>query len=388
MRLKILILITTVFIGTINSFAQNGFRNPVKNETRLKEELFELEAEQYNHIFQAVLPQDNFLLIDFEKMSYWPETAALQMIFDIASKAVVESRDSFATSLTSKRIDVHVPVKNRPIQLRLNNHDDGTRMLVLNYDQQAPLKLGMDTIRVFKTFAVEKDKWNDEHRSEIQYTFILKDIEEIIKLADNDELIASIAHTFDSVVQYRRNRWKKEDTWYHQIGIRYAPTEMEKDKQLQVKKGRGFLKGLDANYYIGASLFRNSLTPYLEAGGSYRWRGGVGEYNYFRLSFSTLAQFERISEANYNFYNTSFANVELGILVNKIDTWVPIYETSIGFGYMFTDHPSLVPYKGMKMFFNYSLSPAVRITPDIYMLFKKGQENDIWAGITVSLKFF
>ncbi len=378
MRFRILITITTLIIASASSFAQKEFRSPVKNETVLKDELFKLEADEYNHIFQAVLPQDNFLLIDFEKMSYWPDTAAMHLIFDIAAKAVTESRDSFTTSLTSKRIDVHIPVKNRPVQLRLNNHDDGSKMLMLSYDQQAPLKLGMDTIRVFKTYAVEKDKWGDEQRSEIQYTFVLKDIEEIIKLADNHEFITDIAQTFDSVVQNKRSRWKKEDTWYHEVGIRYSPTEMDKDKQLEVKNGRGFLKGLDANYYIGASLFRNNLTPYLEVGGS----------NYFRLSFSTIAQFERITEANYNFYNTSFANLELGILVNKTDTWIPVYETSIGFGYMFTDHPSLTPHKGVKMFFNYSLSPAVRITPDIYMLFKNGQDNDIWAGITVSLKFF
>ncbi len=279
MRFRILITITTLIIASASSFAQKEFRSPVKNETVLKDELFKLEADEYNHIFQAVLPQDNFLLIDFEKMSYWPDTAAMHLIFDIAAKAVTESRDSFTTSLTSKRIDVHIPVKNRPVQLRLNNHDDGSKMLMLSYDQQAPLKLGMDTIRVFKTYAVEKDKWGDEQRSEIQYTFVLKDIEEIIKLADNHEFITDIAQTFDSVVQNKRSRWKKEDTWYHEVGIRYSPTEMDKDKQLEVKNGRGFLKGLDANYYIGASLFRNNLTPYREVGGSYSWPGEVGEFN-------------------------------------------------------------------------------------------------------------
>lgn len=382
MRFNIILLSALLLCCNIAVEAQD-FRSPVKNEERLKSMLFELSTNEYNHIFQAAMPGDNFLLIDFEKMSYWPDTAVLPQMFEIAAKATREVKDSFRSAVSSKRIDVHVPVKDRPLQVRLNDHNNAD-IVMLNYDQQAPLKLGMDTIRIFKTLSVEEDKWGDEQREEIQYTFILKDVADMATLADNKELIADIAQTFDSVVTAKRSKWAREDTWYHSIGLRYSPME---DKKLEYDNMGTIFKAIEVDYYFGASLFRNTLCPYLDIGASYKWPDN-GKYNFAKVSFSTLAHFERITEANYNFYNTSFVNVELGIMVNKTNTKLPIYETSIGFGYMLTNLPSLQQHKAVKMFWNYSLSPAVRITPDIYLLFREGQENYVWAGLTVSLKFF
>lgn len=387
MRYHIYITVLLLLATTTNAYAQSEFRYPVKNENKLKDNLFGLKSHEYNHIFQVAMPGDNFLLIDFEKMSSYPDAQMLSTIFDIAATTAQQTKDSFASAITSKRVDVHVPVKNAPLQLRLKEHNDGTDMLVLTYDQQAPLKLGMDTIRVFKTMSVTTNKEEKEVRKEVQYTFILKDINDIAKLNDNKELIISIAHTLDSVVQYRRDKWKREDTWYHEVGIKYTPMETDAKKQLIVKKRAGLWKAIDADYYIGASLFRNSLTPYLEVGASYKWPGSVGEYDYIKLSLSTLAHFERISPSRYDFYNTAGYNFEIGTLINKSKTRIPIYETSIGIGYLQSDLPSISSQGGMRLFWNYSLSSAVRITPDVYVLFRKGQENIAFAGLTVSLKF-
>lgn len=386
MRLyKIFIALSLICLSS-TGYAQK-FRTPVKNEDNLKTALFELSETKQNHVFQVAMPGDNFLLIDFEKMSYWPDTNMIYTIFDIAGKVAASTKDSFSSAAHAKRIDVHVPVKNMPLQLRLNDHNDGTDMLVLNYDQQAPLKLGMDTIRVFKTLSASTDKWGEEQREELQYTFILKDLTDMIPLAENTELVSGIANTFDSVVNSKREGWSNEDTWYHSIGVRYSPME-DKDKQVQMDNMGRIFKAIDVDYYLGVSLFRNSLTPYIDVGASYKWPGERSEYNFVKLSASTLAHFERISEANYNFYNTMFLNVEMGIMVNQSRTKLPVYETSIGFGYMLSDLPSLEQHQVLKMFWNYSLSPAVRITPDIYILFRDGQENQVWAGLTVSLKFF
>lgn len=383
-----IIIATCLVLASGTAYAQDEFKNPVKNENRLKSDLFELKPYEYNHIFQVVMPGDNFLLVDFYRMSYWPDTAVLHTIFDIAAKAAAQAQDSFPSAITSKRIDVHVPVKDRPLQLRLNDHNDGTDMLVLNYDQQTPLKLGMDTIRIFKTLDVSKDKYGEEIRKEIQYTFILKDLGDMQELNNNKELVANMARTFDSVVQYRRSRWHNEDVWYHEVGLRYTPLETDKDKQLEVKKRPGFFKAVDADYHLGASLFRNTLCPYLEVGASYKWPGDIGEYDYVKVSLSGLAMFERQSEKKYDYYSTSIASIEFGTLVNKSDTWLPLYETSIGIGYLFSEHPSISPYKGFKVFWHYSIAPAVRITPEIYGIIRKGQDNLAFAGLTVSVKFF
>lgn len=382
MQARIIILISILLLN-LPAMAQNEFRRPVKKEAGLRETLFELEAYKQNHIFQAVMPGDNFLLIDFYRMSYWPDSAMLPMIFEAAKKAATGVSDSFANALTSKRVDVHMPVDNSPLQVRITDHHNAD-MVVLQYGQQSPLKLGMDTIRILKTVAVTKDKEGNEQRDEIQYTFILKDIDEIIKLADNKQLIADIARTFDREVQYRRSRWKREDTWYHTMGIRYTATG---DRKTEVKKEMGFIsKALGVTYYLGASVFMNNVTPNIEIGVSYRWPGDIGEYDYVRFSTSTLAHFERNSERQYNFYNSSFLGFELGSMINRTDTWIPIYETSIGMAYMFTDHPFLRQHKAVKMFWHYSLSPSVRITPEVFLLFRNNTNNYIFPGITLSLR--
>lgn len=386
MNIRILLIIAVL----LPAVSQAQMKNlPVKNEAELKHDLFELEDYQYNHAFKTALPGDNFLLIDFHKWSYWPDTSVLQQIFNIAARAANSAKDSLSNPLTSKRIDVHVPVKNQPITMRFAEYDDGSDLVVLNYDQQAPLKLGMDTIRILKTFAVEKsdDEEEIEERHEILYTFILKDFKKMKELADNHAVIADVAATFDTQVKIRRDRWNREDTWYHDIDISYSPMEAEEKNKLVVENHGTILKGIEAKYYIGASLFRNSLVPDVEIGLSYKWPiSSIGEYANVRISSNALGHFERINESTYNFYNTTFVNIEFGTLVNKSGTVIPIYETSLGFGYMFTDLPSLKPYKCYKMFWHYSLSPAMRITPEFYLLSRKNQENYIWAGLTIALR--
>lgn len=386
MNTRIILIVFISLLATSIATAQDGFRKPVKHEDDLKKELFELQPEEHNHVFQAAMEGDNFLIIDFQKMSYWPDDRVLQQMFDIAAATVIHVQDSFGSTATSKRIDVHVPVKNRPLSVRLTEHGSAKDILLINYDNAVPLKLGMDTIRILKTFDVQKDKDGKEMRGEIQYTFVLKEMEDMQGLADDHQLISNIAEAFDGVVQRQRKKWSREDTWYHHLGVRYTQMEIEGDKKLVVDHPAGLFRGLDVNYYIGASLFRNTVTPYLEIGATYKWPGDVGEYDFVGITFSTMPQFERISESDYNFYNTTFIGAEIGTYINRTNTWVPVYETSIGFAYMFTNHPSLVPHKAMKMYFNYSLSPAVRITPDIYVLFRQNQENQVWAGLTLSLK--
>lgn len=383
---KHVIIFFSLMLLYVNACAQDEFRRPVKNEASIKYKLFELDGYKHNHIFQASMPGDNFLLIDFYKMSYWPDTTVLPLIFEAALNAALGVEDSFDNALTSKRVDVHLPLKNNPLQVRITDHSNAD-MVVMQYGQQSPLKTGMDTIRILKTLEITKDKEGNEKRKEIKYTFILKDIGDIKKLAANHEMIADIAHTYDSVVQHRRNKWAREDTWYHTVGIRYAPAETDAAKKLKVKKDPGFInKALGVQYYLGASLFMNNIVPNLEVGASYKWPGDVGQYDYVRFSLSTIAHFERISERQYDYYSTVFTGLEIGSLVNKTNTWIPIYETSIGIAYTFTDHPYLRQHETMKMFWHYSLSPAVRITPEIFVLFRKNDYNYVWPGLTVSMK--
>ena len=352
----------------------------------MKRELFELSHIQYNHHIKVDLPDDNFLLMDFYRTSYWPEKEALKSIFDIAGKTATMVADSFESALTSKRIDIHAPVKNRPLSVRIKEHNDGTDLVIINYDQQAPLKLGMDTIRILKTHCAADD---DHEKAAILYTFVLKDVEDMNTIAKDKHMIDDIVNALDSAIQQRKKRWKREDTWYHQLGINYTTAAINGQSKLTVDNKGGFGKGLDAAYYIGASVFRNTLTPFIEVGGSYKWQNSYGNYGFFRISMSSMPIFERNSSSQYDYYSLGFVKAEFGTLINKSNrsnTWVPLYQTSMGFGYMFGDHPSFKSHQGYSMFWNYSLSSAVRITPQIILLVRNGQDNLIWPGLTISLK--
>ncbi len=359
---------------------------PVKDERVIKKELFTIDKNEQNHVFKITLPDDNFLLIDFYRMSYWPTPSDLQNITDIGANTAEKVSGKFTNPYTSKKINIHVPIKDRPVTVRLTDNDDGTDMLVMDEGKPTPIKVGMDTIRILKTYKTEKD----EDPSRIQYTFILKDLSYMATLANNKTLMADIAHTIDSVVAYKRSKWKKEDVWYHRIGIFYKPLETDQNEKLSVKNigSPGIFKGLDVDYYIGATIFRNTVTPAFEMGASYKFPDTKNIFTYIRTSLVAMPQFEKVTQARFDFYNTNFANVEIGTIINKKNTRVPIYTTSVGFGYMFSNHPSLEPHNGYRMFFHYGVSPAIRITGNLYLLDIKGQDNQVWSGLTVSVRLF
>lgn len=386
MKKSIYILI--LLCCTITAQAQEEFKkDPVKDEKEVKEKLFNIDKNEENYFFKIALPEDAFLLIDFHRMSYWPESSDLQNISDIAAKTINSVGSSFKKDNVSRWVGIHVPVDNHPLTVSTKEHDDGSELMVISQGESAPLKVGMDTIRVLKTYRKYDHKERGEQLAQVQYTFILKDLNDIKTVADNKAILADVAHTLDSIVHQKRAKWHGQDVWYHKVWVDYKPMADEDKLIVKSKEPFGFLSGVDVDYYIGASVFRNTVTPYLEIGYSYKFPGSDGKFNMIRGSVNALPQFEKTSQSNYEMYSTSFINLEYGEVANKTRSRVPLYNYSIGFGYMFTDHPSLQAYRaGYKMFFHYGLSPAVRLTGDLYLMDRKGQENIIWSGLTVAFR--
>lgn len=388
---KYIIALTILLSSITPSLAQQNFQLPVKNEQQVKTSLFHLEKVDKNHFIKVSLPNDNFLLIDFYKMSYWPTPSDLQSITDIAANTVEGVTDKLQNPTSSKWLGIHVPVKGKPVTAQLKEHDEDAALLVIDGKESAALKVGMDTVQVLKTYKKNTGKnKNLEELAQVQYTFVLKDITDMTVIANNKALIADVVKTLDSVVAAKRSKWSNEDVWYHKIGIAYEPMETEKDKKLMVKNTgvSGILKALEVDYYIGASLFRHRLTPTLEMGVSYKFPETKTEYTYLRASLVTLPQFEQVTTARYDFYNTVSFNAEIGTIINRKVSQVPIYSTSIGFGYIMSDHPSIKPNNMYSMFFHFGVSPAIRVTGNLYLLDIKGQDNQVWSGITVAMRLF
>ncbi|MEZ5017863.1 MAG: hypothetical protein R2800_12470 [Flavipsychrobacter sp.] len=384
-----IIAILMIFCGAVSTYGQEELQFPVKNEARIKKTLFHIDHLDKNHFIKVTLPNDNFLLIDFYRMSYWPTPSDLQSVCDIAAGTVDNVSDKFKDQDASKWLGLHVPMNNKPVMVQLKEHnDDG--IFVVDGQESAALKIGMDTVQVLKTYKKNTGRNKElEELAQIQYTFVLKDISDMQVIANNKALIADIVHTLDSVVAAKRSRWKKEDIWYHKVGIAYEPMETDKSEKLTVtNRGNGILKGIDVDYYIGASLFRHKLTPNLEMGVSYKFPDNKTEYTYFRASFVTLPQFEQVNTARFDFYNTVSFNAEIGTIINRKVSQVPIYNTSIGFGYIMSDHPSIEPHNMYSMFFHFGVSPAIRVTGNLYLLDMKGQDNQVWSGITVAMRLF
>ncbi len=390
-QLRYITLLLLVSCSLSASAQQVVSKNPVKNEQEVKDKLFNLSEDKQNHFFKVALPDDNFLLIDFYRMSYWPDSSDLQTICDIAASTVDNVQGSFDNPNTSKLVSIHAPASNKPITVKLKDNDDGSELMVISKGESSPLKVGMDTVRVLKTYKKTKDKKEDkEVLAQVQYTFILKDLSDMSVIAGNKAIIKDVAETLDKVVKEKRSKWNKQDVWYHKIAVDYKPMETKNSKKLVITnpESPGIFKGIDFGYYIGATIFRNTVAPSLEVGGSYQFPLRQKEFTYFRASLVLIPQFEKVSQSQYDFYNTNFVCAEFGSLINRPNSAVPIYTASLGFGYMFSDHPSLEPHKGYKMFFHYGVTPAVRVTADLYLLDIKGQENQVWSGLTVAMKLF
>lgn len=390
-QLRYITLLLLVSCSLSASAQQVVSKKPVKNEQEVKDRLFNLSEDKQNHFFKVALPDDNFLLIDFYRMSYWPDSSDLQTICDIAASTVDNVQGSFDNPNTSKLVSIHAPASNKPITVKLKDNDDGSELMVISKGESSPLKVGMDTVRVLKTYKRSMDKKEDkEVLAQIQYTFILKDLSDMSVIAGNKAIIKDVVHTLDNVVKDKRNKWNKQDIWYHKIAVDYMPMETENSKKLVITNPEpaGIFKGLDFGYYIGATIFRNTVAPSLEAGGSYEFPIGGKEHVYFRASLVLIPQFERVSQSQYDFYNTNFACAEFGTIINRPNSAVPIYTTSLGFGYMFSDHPAFENNRGYKMFFHYGVTPSIRVTADLYLLDIEGPDDHVWSGLTVAMKLF
>lgn len=386
-KLKYIFILLTLLNGFV---AKAQSAKPIDSEQDIKEKLFHLDKKQYNHSFSITLPDDNFLLIDFYRMSYWPDSSDLQNICDIAADAVGQVQSSFDNDQTSKFIGVHVPEKNRPITVMSRENNDGSDIVVISKGVTSPLKIGMDTVRVLKTYKTVKDPLEEtDVLAQVQYTFVLKDMSDMEVLANNKAVIYDVANTLDSVINQKRNKWNKQDTWYHKIGISYKPMEGDGKQKLKVTNpDLGISKAFDLGYYIGAALYRNDFVPSLEMGLSYKFPIMGRESFYTRASLVTLTQFEKVSQSRYDMHYTGFICAEIGSIVDRPNSGVPIYTTSLGVGYMISDHPANKSRTGYKLFFHYGLTPTLRATVDFYGLKNDRGETDLWSGITFAMKLF
>lgn len=368
--LLLCILLTLTTVGR----AKDIPKNPVSNEKNVKKNLFELDTLDIRYYFRSDLPENNFLTMEFEKLSYWPAGKSISKIFTAARDVVTGLRDSFAKPGTSKRIDVYMPLKDEPMIVRYTEHNDNGNLVLMNKGGNMPLKLGMDTIRIMKTYNDTTGSKNVA-LARIQYTFILKDLEQIYTL-DNSYVTDSVQTTFDKLVNDKRETWQKQDAWHHTMDAWYNMGD-NSGSRLTVRSSTGIMKRVDLDGNIGMSLFRNTIAPNFDLGVSYKWLNKQKDYYFVQLSGSNISFFDQGNVFGLQASNILFLNLETGTLFNKKNTLVPLYKASVGVGYKVTqafaytvlggNYYTLFVGRGYRIFFKYSLSKAITVMPDLYI---------------------
>lgn len=381
MKARQLMLVGVLCALSLNTYAQRISKTPVSGEADINKTLFEVDTTDINYYFRANLPDNNFLTIEYKKMSYWPDKGFIKQVFATAREVAASVADSFARPATSKRIDINIPINNELLSVKLVEHPAPGNILLVGNGGTTPLKLGMDTIRIVKTFGkISKKKY--ESLVQVQYTFILKDLEQINTLA-NDRVIDSIENAFDNLVEQKRDKWLFPNAWYNGMDAVYDPYNAKAKKTMVTESRGGLLAGFDADANIGVSLFRNELAPTVAYGLTYKWLRQNKDYMFVGLSLSSMGIFERAGN-KMNVYDVSFVNAEVGAMFSKPHTLLPMYRTSLGVRYLvrngFTD--PTIPGWGYSLFAKYSLSRSTSVCLDLYNF----EPEEVSFGVSIYFK--
>lgn len=353
-------------------------RDPVKDMSTARGTLFNLPAKDSAYYFRADLPGDNFLAIQFGKLSYW-QSGMIPEIFKLAKQSWEQVQDSFSGTTTARKLSIHVPAANYPIIAATKEYGADEKVLLLKGQQVQPLRIAVDTLTVLKLLSPDKD--DTANKRQIQYTFLMKDLSEIAALADNEELVANIEHTFDSLVTVMRARWKNQDAYYRHLQARYDARPEAGKRKLQTTIPGSLLNGLEYTGEIGTSFIAGTIATY----GNLKLSLMTSKESFVALSYSAIG-FAKMTDNKLSISSTGFLNIEFGARYISTAS-VPIYRTSVGYGYRVSMlDPAPYDFRH-RFFFNYSLSQAVTVTPDFYVIPKRGDTKAIsFVGITLAVK--
>lgn len=376
-------------------FAQNSILMPVTPEQEISSKLFSLQGET-NHHFSIGLKDNNFLLVAFNRLSDWRDTGAFRLVMRQAASIAHRMQDSFGSPLNSRHLQIHLPIKNTPITARMQSNSSNAGIVVLNDQDHAPLKIGMDTITVLKTLGERRSEDSDEkekkEKAQVQYTFLLKDLSQIEALAADEEWIAHTSALIDSIVNTYRRRWRNQDLWYHNLYVSYRPEETA-GKRLVVnhrmanEETQGLRKALNLDYGMGISLVRHTLAPNADVGITYIFEHDKSENAFARISMNSLFLFGRDASNNIKSYGMAFANIEAGATVGNSYP-LPFHLISLGFGVKINSRNTHPDYDRdwYKFYFRYGVTKAIILSPEFYLTPKKQEQN--WMGFSLSLRLF
>ncbi len=379
---KILVLLAVCLSCTQHYIFAQGAMSPLTDEPppRLPPQLFRLNPEQYNNHFNFTLPNDGKLIVDFLRLSDWGAQNQLQDVAVLAANQVKLLKDSFVHNYTSKLIEMNVPINRQVLSVNYQEDESGKRQLAYKYGDYYQLKSGFDTIRVVLNIGIRPKPRIDSGLIQIQYTFILKDINDIQAIAADPAVLQQIGDKADSAINRQRRNWSNQDASHHTFMLTYNPdaaTPMTADNE-----GGTFLPFLNKriNIYlgIGAAFYtNNAVSPYLDESIAYMIRSRR------KMQYFVGANLTGFGFLNSNGNKASYIsyNLEYGVC-RKAEGFMQ-QKTSIQLGVMDkTDngHKVTLFHMGFNFGFNSFLSGGINYGTD----FKKDSEHNLFL---VNFKF-
>lgn len=377
--------------------AQDYVFPEVKDQNKTVRELFEVKDYDLKHHFTIATGKGGYLVFEMQRLSAWKGKEDFFRYTEAILPVLTQYRDSFSRPLSTKRLDIHIPVQNKPIISRFSEQMINSNLQALDDKETVALKMTLDTLRIVKKFEDRKIQ-GEQVPEHFQYTFFVRNITDVKALLADKDWMNHTAGLIDSVVTAYRREWRSQDAWFHHLFVSYDPARSPKKqllvtRQLSEQNGVATQDMLSFSTGFGAALVRNTICPTADVGLQLTFYSDHESMFFTRLSASSFTRFEEQTGQRFKAYATSFVNAEIGFGVNRSNTKLKPYSLSLGFGYkLLNKHqadrdPSLPKYL-YRMFFNYNLGKGIVITPEFYSDFASKASTRSWAGISVTFRLF
>ncbi|MBL7711822.1 MAG: hypothetical protein JNL13_05135 [Chitinophagaceae bacterium] len=378
--------------------AQDYVFPEVKDHNKTVRELFEVKDYDLKHHFTIATGKGSYLVFEMERLSAWKGKEDFFRYTETILPVLAQYRDSLTRRpMSTKRLDIHIPVQNTPLISRFSEHMINSNLQALNDKETVALKMTLDTLRIVKKFEDRKIQ-GEQVPEHFQYTFFVKNLADVKELLADKSWLNHSAGLIDSVVTAYRKEWRSQDAWFHHLFVSYDPSRSTK-KQLLVTRQLSEQNGVNTQDMIsfsagfGAGLVRNTICPTADIGLQLTFYSDHESTFFTRLSMNSFTRFEEQTGQRFKAYATTFVNAELGFGVNRSNTKLKPYSLSMGFGYkLLNKHqadrdPSLPRYL-YRLFFNYDLGKGIVITPEFYSDFASKATTRGWGGLSVTFRLF
>lgn len=234
--------------------------------------LYTIKPGQQNHHFVYSLPNDGTLLIDFLRLSDWGSENKLSAIAATAAGQVAHFRDSFRSATSAKTISINIPIDEQVLSVNYSEDLQDQNQMAYKNGTYYRLKTSFDTLRIVKNVAVRTKPHSDSGLIQVQYTFILKNLDDIRDLVKDPDLLPRLGSITDSVIARKRKTWRKQDGTGHNVTLF---VDANKNDSMSVRNninGDGFQRiGLSVS--LGAITYNSAISPYGEIGIAYLFPG-------------------------------------------------------------------------------------------------------------------